>query len=676
MIDNILIHGDYLYSLAFVTSAIPDSSALLVNNLPNYSISIDGSCWAIAYENPHQGRIHATTNCFEFCLETLDFALISSFSNTTVAILIVDGLMMALLFSANKYFLFDSHARTVNGMPDLVGGTAVLLEFLDLTELRHHISMLAAQLHVTQFEIVPVSLQNVSQNNVAGQTASVNSSAAPRVSATSSDSFTESKTKTICNNNQFQNTSMSKRKIHETDQERAKRLKKNREAKLCRKKTADNIKIQMTHPTSDATYSSRLPGATMTGGQKVNQLYMSSNENFNSYTYAVVLHPVTTSTRIRTQKRSSKLNETKEQKAERLKRNRQTNLSKENCPYNTNSYAKNTTLCTNVISDTTDVQQHKAAISTCSKSINNTKILPPKTHVFNKSQQPMCAQPEYLAQFDSENYGQLHQQLWAQQNIRKFHDEIALTIYKCIVCHEAWPINRNTGNTEQYTCTRCKRDKFIPKKFSLGNSMIPTNVPTELEDLTQVEEMLIAKALPVMSVYVKPGGQRAYSGHCINFPQDVKQLAKILPRYPKDVSVIILKMKGKDNTFKDVRVRRKKVLDALTWLVQNNPLYDDVLIDMQCINQLPEDGISNDLISFTTDEESSSHYELDPDVGPVGNDENDIAYTKDIDTSSFVPLSDNQVLEIQSMQQQLSDGPIDTGPLLQSKHLVNIQHHF
>ena len=62
MIDNILIHGDYLYPLQFVTNAIPDSSALLVNNLPSYSISIDGSCWAIAYENPHQGRISATTN--------------------------------------------------------------------------------------------------------------------------------------------------------------------------------------------------------------------------------------------------------------------------------------------------------------------------------------------------------------------------------------------------------------------------------------------------------------------------------------------------------------------------------------------------------------------------------------------------------------------------------------
>ena len=47
--------------------------------------------------------------------------------------------------------------------------------------------------------------------------------------------------------------------------------------------------------------------------------------------------------------------------------------------------------------------------------------------------------------------------------------------------------------------------------------MIPSPVPPELEGLTQIEEMLIARALPIMRVYIKPGGQRGYSGHCINF---------------------------------------------------------------------------------------------------------------------------------------------------------------
>ena len=93
--------------------------------------------------------------------------------------------------------------------------------------------------------------------------------------------------------------------------------------------------------------------------------------------------------------------------------------------------------------------------------------------------------------------------------------------------------------------------------------MIPYAVPCELQGLTQVEEMLIARALPIMRVYVKPGGQRGYSGHCINLPQNIEELASSLPRYPKDISVIVVKMKGKDNNFKDVSVRRQNVSDAL-----------------------------------------------------------------------------------------------------------------
>lgn len=71
--------------------------------------------------------------------------------------------------------------------------------------------------------------------------------------------------------------------------------------------------------------------------------------------------------------------------------------------------------------------------------------------------------------------------------------------------------------------------------------MKPSSVPKELQGLTQIEEMLIARALPIMRVFIKPGGQRGYSGHCINLPQDVKELAKSLPRYPKDIPFILIK---------------------------------------------------------------------------------------------------------------------------------------
>ena len=114
------------------------------------------------------------------------------------------------------------------------------------------------------------------------------------------------------------------------------------------------------------------------------------------------------------------------------------------------------------------------------------------------------------------------------------------------------------------------------QKLSKENNIIPFVVPCQLQGLTQVEEMLFACALPIMRVYIKPSGQTGYSGHCINLPQRVQELACSLPRYPKDLSVIFVRMKGKENSFKDISVKKKNVADALYWFMNNNPHYKDV----------------------------------------------------------------------------------------------------
>jgi hypothetical protein len=134
------------------------------------------------------------------------------------------------------------------------------------------------------------------------------------------------------------------------------------------------------------------------------------------------------------------------------------------------------------------------------------------------------------------------------------------------------------SSASAYVCNRCKDDKEKVNKFSKENYMIPSAVPSVLENLTQIEEMLIARALPITHVYLKPGGQRGYSGHCINLPQNVTELAYLLPRYPKDLAVIVVMIKGKDYNFKNVTVRREKVADALNWLIENNEHYKDGLI--------------------------------------------------------------------------------------------------
>lgn len=215
-----------------------------------------------------------------------------------------------------------------------------------------------------------------------------------------------------------------------------------------------------------------------------------------------------------------------------------------------------------------------------------------------------------------ENWTPIMEQKHVPKNLDMFHKSNEYVVHQCTVCREAWPLvsNGNTSTTSQYLCLRCSRDKKHPKKFSKENNMIPSAVPCELQGLTQVEEMLIARALPIMRVYVKPGGQRGYSGHSINLPQTIEELASSLPRYPKDLSVILVKMKGKDNNFKDVSVRRQNVTDALHWLINNNPHYSDVQVNPHSLNSLPENGVPHDLISVET--ENDGRDSLDPDLGP------------------------------------------------------------
>ena len=143
--------------------------------------------------------------------------------------------------------------------------------------------------------------------------------------------------------------------------------------------------------------------------------------------------------------------------------------------------------------------------------------------------------------------------------------------------------------------------------------------------------MLIAHVFPVISVYTKPGGQKAYKGHCIDFSQDIQELANSLPRYPGELPVIVVSVKGKDNTYKDLTVRREKVSCSLHWLVQHNPAYKVLLLiirswlccllmafQLSCIRSIVLRIVKND--------------ETDPDRGPL----DEIPFNEDTELSSTV----------------------------------------
>ena len=84
---------------------------------------------------------------------------------------------------------------------------------------------------------------------------------------------------------------------------------------------------------------------------------------------------------------------------------------------------------------------------------------------------------------------------------------------------KAWPTKQGL-TLARFECLRCKRDKGNPKLFSEENDIDPGTLPLELQGLTDIEEMLIARACPIMCVYRKHGGQRGYRGRV--FPKTFK----------------------------------------------------------------------------------------------------------------------------------------------------------
>ncbi|CAG8687202.1 4810_t:CDS:2, partial [Gigaspora rosea] len=125
-------------------------------------------------------------------------------------------------------------------------------------------------------------------------------------------------------------------------------------------------------------------------------------------------------------------------------------------------------------------------------------------------------------------------------------------------------------------CKRYYNEKTIPKKFLCKNEIDPSTVPKELQDLTEIEEMLIA--------------QTSWSAiwdsrHIINFPQDVYEFTTRLPRHLSSIDVLIIQQNSADTTgFKDFTVRRNKVALALYWLKSNNHYYARITIDSENFN--------------------------------------------------------------------------------------------
>lgn len=168
-----------------------------------------------------------------------------------------------------------------------------------------------------------------------------------------------------------------------------------------------------------------------------------------------------------------------------------------------------------------------------------------------------------------------------------------------------------------YSKSRCKYCRHFRKE----NSMNPLEVPECLKDLSYIEKQLISRIHPVVSLYKIKSCQYGYRGNIINFPQNVQEVADILPHKVSELTNVITIRLDTSTKHHDFQVRQNAVREALLWLKSNNPLYKNINISEENCTLLPlNDNIYEQIRGYTLEKELSSEGNSDNEDGIIYTD--------------------------------------------------------
>ena len=131
-------------------------------------------------------------------------------------------------------------------------------------------------------------------------------------------------------------------------------------------------------------------------------------------------------------------------------------------------------------------------------------------------------------------------------------------------------------------CHICLKKGNLPTQAKC-NGLSLCKIPEELKDLNSLEVRLISQRIPFMKLVSLPRGKQVgIQGPAVNVPTDLDIVCEQFPRLPTECQIISLKLKRKLDYRKAYihdYVCPEKVMKALEWLKQNNPLYKEIDIN-------------------------------------------------------------------------------------------------
>lgn len=189
----------------------------------------------------------------------------------------------------------------------------------------------------------------------------------------------------------------------------------------------------------------------------------------------------------------------------------------------------------------------------------------------------------------------------------------AVRVETCLRCQE----RGFSMDLKDSICHRCllrdsdnRKRPVTPFLMSADNHMDPGIVPSHLPELSQVEEMVIARAHVQMLVKRVRGHQYQYTGHCVTFMQNIVRTVDVLPNLPSELDIVLLQpptSRADDPRYRrqfraDFRVRRQHVLTWLSFLKANHPDYRHITISTDRVTALPIDGDVSSSVACITDD--------------------------------------------------------------------------
>ena len=112
-------------------------------------------------------------------------------------------------------------------------------------------------------------------------------------------------------------------------------------------------------------------------------------------------------------------------------------------------------------------------------------------------------------------------------------------LHVCSICNECYPGIATKKFHGAYICSHCILERK-GHRFSLENNMDLGIQPHVLAVLTQVEEMLISRANPILQVTHARGGQYKYFVHTIFFPKDISNISKSLTHLISYLDILVV----------------------------------------------------------------------------------------------------------------------------------------